>query len=87
MCPLLGPDKRYPIDNHWKSLTQQVIDSIVRQAHGRPVIGLVTFWVSVLTFQAALQRPELFSQMIMMDPPFDYGQSIVCLTYCQDFEA
>ncbi|HAB43052.1 MAG TPA: alpha/beta hydrolase, partial [Acinetobacter sp.] len=38
--PLLGPDKRYPIDNHWKSLTQQVIDSIVRQSHGRPVIGL-----------------------------------------------
>lgn len=23
--PLLGPDKNYPIDNHWKSLTQQVI--------------------------------------------------------------
>lgn len=27
--PLLGPDRSYPIDNHWKSLTQQVIDSIV----------------------------------------------------------
>ncbi len=38
--PLLGTDKRYPIDNHWESLTNQVIDSIVRQAKGRPVIGL-----------------------------------------------
>lgn len=37
---LLGPDKRYPIDNHWASLTQQVIDSIVQQAQGRKVIGL-----------------------------------------------
>ncbi len=30
--PLLGPDKRYPIDNHWNSLTNQVVDSLVRQA-------------------------------------------------------
>ncbi|EKE22879.1 MAG: Hydrolase, partial [uncultured bacterium] len=62
--PLLGRDKRYPVDNHWKSLTRQVIDSIVRQSQGRPVIGLGHSLGSVLTFQAALQRPELFSQMI-----------------------
>ena len=28
--PLLGPDKRYPIDNNWESLVNQVIDSIVQ---------------------------------------------------------
>jgi pimeloyl-ACP methyl ester carboxylesterase len=56
--PLLGPDRSYPIDNHWKSLTQQVIDSIVLQAQGRKVIGLGHSLGSVLTFQAALQRPE-----------------------------
>ena len=72
--PLLGPDKRYPIDNHWKSLTQQVIDSIVHQAQGRKVIGLGHSLGSVLTFQAAQQRPELFSQVIMLDPPFIMGK-------------
>ena len=71
---LLGPDKRYPIDNHWKSLTQQVIDSIIRQANGRKVIGLGHSLGSVLTFQAALQRPELFEQVIMLDPPLIVGK-------------
>lgn len=72
--PLLGPDKRYPIDNHWKSLTQQVIDSITRQANGRKVIGLGHSLGSVLSFQAALQRPELFEQVIMLDPPLIVGK-------------
>lgn len=77
--PLLGPDKRYPIDNHWESLTNQVIDSIVRQAKGRPVIGLGHSLGSVLTFQAALKRPELFSQVIMLDPPLIMGKESFAL--------
>lgn len=77
--PLLGPDKRYPIDNHWKSLTQQVIDSIVRQANGRRVIGLGHSLGSVLTFQAALQRPELFEQVLMIDPPMIMGKELLAL--------
>ncbi|WP_180056065.1 alpha/beta fold hydrolase [Acinetobacter sp. YH12142] len=77
--PLLGPDKRYPIDNHWKSLTQQVIDSIVRQANGRKVIGLGHSLGSVLTFQAALQRPELFEQVLMIDPPMIMGKDSFAL--------
>ncbi|WP_180065016.1 MULTISPECIES: alpha/beta fold hydrolase [unclassified Acinetobacter] len=77
--PLLGPDKRYPIDNHWKSLTQQVIDSIVRQANGRKVIGLGHSLGSVLTFQAALQRPELFEQVLMIDPPMIMGKESFAL--------
>ncbi|OTG73288.1 alpha/beta hydrolase [Acinetobacter sp. ANC 4169] len=77
--PLLGPDKRYPIDNHWNSLTNQVIDSIVRQAKGRPVIGLGHSLGSVLTFQAALKRPELFTQVIMLDPPLIMGKEAFAL--------
>jgi Lysophospholipase len=85
MCRLLGPDKRYPIDNHWKSLTQQVIDSIVRQSHGRPVIGLGHSLGSVLSFQASLQRPELFSQMIMLDPPMIMGKEAFALHIAKTF--
>lgn len=72
--PELGTDQRYPIDNQWRSLTQQVIDSIVRQANGRKVIGLGHSLGSVLTFQAALKRPELFEQVIMIDPPMLMGK-------------
>ena len=84
--PLLGPDKRYPIDNHWHSLTNQVIDSIVRQAHGRPVIGLGHSLGSVLTFQAALKRPELFSHVIMLDPPMIMGKEAFALHVAKLFK-
>ena len=77
--PLLGPDKRYPIDDNWVSLTQQVIDSIVRQSHGRKVIGLGHSLGAVLTFQAALQRPELFEHVIMLDPPLIMGKDAFIL--------
>lgn len=72
---LLGPDKRYPIDNGWRGLTDQVIDSIVQQAEGRKVIGLGHSLGAVLTFQAAMQRPELFEQVIMLDPPLIVGKA------------
>jgi pimeloyl-ACP methyl ester carboxylesterase len=84
--PLLGPDKRYPIDNHWNSLTNQVIDSIVRQAKGRPVIGLGHSLGSVLTFQAALKRPELFTQVIMLDPPLIMGKESLVLHFAKLFK-
>ena len=73
--PLIGPDKRYPISNHWTYLVDQVIDSIVRQAKGRPVIGLGHSLGSVLTLMASYQRPELFSQVIMLDPPLIIGKA------------
>ncbi|MFI8037293.1 alpha/beta fold hydrolase, partial [Acinetobacter baumannii] len=57
--PLIGPDKRYPITNHWPFLVDQVIDSIVRQAKGRKVIGLGHSLGSVLTLMSSFRRPEL----------------------------
>lgn len=55
--PFIGPDKRYPIDNHWHSLTQQVIDSIVRQAQGRKVIALGHSLGAVLSFPGLVTTP------------------------------
>ena len=51
-------------------LVDQVIDSIVRQAKGRKVIGLGHSLGSVLTLMASFRRPELFSQVIMLDPSY-----------------
>ena len=72
--PLLGTDKRYPIDQSWEGLTQQVIDNIVQQAKGRPVIGIGHSLGAVLTFKAAFKRPELFEKVIMLDPPLIVGK-------------
>ncbi|MEB3753474.1 alpha/beta hydrolase [Acinetobacter sp. MD2(2019)] len=83
--PLIGPDRRYPIDQHWKSLVQQVIDSIVQQSAGRPVIGLGHSLGAVLTYLAAQQRPELFSQIILLDPAFIMGKVALAFDVAKHF--
>lgn len=77
--PFIGTDQRYPVDNHWQSMSDQVIDSIVQKAQGRKVIGVGHSLGAVLTFKAALQRPELFEQVIMLDPPLIMGKESFAL--------
>ncbi|MEQ1309967.1 MULTISPECIES: alpha/beta hydrolase [Acinetobacter] len=71
----IGTDKRYPITHGWRHLVDQIIDSIVQQSQGRKVIGLGHSLGSVLTLMASYRRPELFSQVIMLDPPFIIGKA------------
>ncbi|WP_445116187.1 alpha/beta fold hydrolase [Acinetobacter sp. WZC-1] len=73
--PLIGPDRRYPISSNWPHLVDQIVDSIVQQSQGRKVIGLGHSLGSVLTFMASCSRPELFSQVIMLDPPLILGKA------------
>ena len=42
---------------------------------GRKVIGLGHSLGSVLTLMASYRRPELFSQVIMLDPPLIIGKA------------
>ncbi|MFT4019881.1 MAG: alpha/beta hydrolase [Acinetobacter sp.] len=71
----LGPNPRYPVTQNWTHLIRQVIDSIEQQAQGRPVIGVGHSLGSLLTFLASRQRPELFKQVIMLDPPMMMGKA------------
>lgn len=77
--PLIGPDKRYPISNHWSHLVDQIVDSIVQQSKGRKVIGLGHSLGSVLTLLASYKRPELFEQVIILDPPLIIGKAAFAL--------
>ena len=47
----------------------------MQQSQGRKVIGLGHSLGSVLTLMASYRRPELFSQVIMLDPPFIIGKA------------
>lgn len=82
----LGTDQRYPVDNHWHSLTYQVIDSIVTQAHGRKVIGIGHSLGSALTLLASYERPELFERIILLDPPLILGKASLQLHYAKYFD-
>lgn len=84
--PLIGPDRRYPIAQGWNELADQVIDSIVQQAQGRKVIGLGHSLGAVLTFKAAYKRPELFEQVIMLDPPLIVGHAAFVMGMAKIFK-
>jgi pimeloyl-ACP methyl ester carboxylesterase len=78
MLPLLGTDPRFPVDNHWNNLRDQVIDSIQRQAidangNPRPVIALGHSLGGLCSFLAAYEKPELMRGLVMLDPPMITG--------------
>ena len=68
----LGHDPRYPVDDNWESLVEELTDHIEGSAE-KPVVGLGHSLGGVLTFMAAYRRPQLFSKIIMLDPPLVYG--------------
>ena len=75
--PLLGHDPAYPVGNNWTQLTDQLIHSIERQAE-QPVIGVGHSLGGALTLMAALQRPELFRAVILLDvPTFNRFESLL----------
>jgi pimeloyl-ACP methyl ester carboxylesterase len=68
----LGHSARYPVDDNWVSLTGELIQHIEDNCDG-PVIGLGHSLGAILNFRAAYERPGLFQQIIMLDPPLVYG--------------
>lgn len=58
----------FKVNNNWINLVDELIDSITLQ-HKEPVIGVGHSLGAVLTICAAEKRPDLFEQIIIMDPP------------------
>jgi predicted esterase len=74
---MLGDTPDYPVDDHWRSLTQQIIDSVNRacEKHGvAQVVGVGHSLGAMCTLQATYRQPELFAQAVLMDPPWIYGK-------------
>lgn len=71
--PEIGTDPRYPVTNHWALLVEQLIASIESQNQGRQVIALGHSLGSLLSLMAAYKRPDLMTQVIMLDPPLIAG--------------
>lgn len=58
-----------PVPTSWEQIADEIIQGI-ESRHDRPVIGLGHSFGGVGTFFAARKRPDLFSKIILMDPPF-----------------
>lgn len=58
-----------PVPTSWEQIADELIRAIEAR-HNRPVIGLGHSFGGVGTFFAARRRPDLFSKIILLDPPF-----------------
>ncbi|MGO2339411.1 MAG: alpha/beta fold hydrolase [Psychrobacter sp.] len=75
---MLGDTAGYPVDDHWRSLTQQVIDSVKQACEKHGVAQVVAVGHSLgamCTLQALYREPKYFAQAVLMDPPWIYGKS------------
>ncbi len=64
----IGHDPAYPVTDGWPHLVAQLIDHL--GSHYRaPVVGVGHSLGGYLTFMAAVQRPELFKCIILLDAP------------------
>lgn len=60
---------KYQVNRNWYPLIDELIEHI--EQHGQhPVIGLGHSLGSFITYWAAMRRPDLFSHVIMLDPPY-----------------
>lgn len=59
----------YKLRKSWKEQVPQLIQDI-ESKHTEPVIGIGHSFGAVLSFWAAIQRPDLFKKIILIDPPF-----------------
>ncbi|HRD69726.1 MAG TPA: alpha/beta hydrolase [Legionella sp.] len=64
----IGHNPQYPVAENWHYLVDEVIHSIRQQAN-QPVIGLGHSLGGVLSLLAAIEAPELFKAVIMLDSP------------------
>lgn len=72
VVPALGTNPAFPVDNNWKSLTEQVRDSVESQA-SPPVIGIGHSLGAMTTYMAGYRYPHLFRAMVLMEPPIFMG--------------
>lgn len=81
--PLIGMHPDYPVTHDWRFLVDQVIHDIEHQFSGKKVVGLGHSFGSLLTLMCAYKRPELFSQLVIMDPPFVVSKKSILLQCAQ----
>ena len=72
---MLGHDPRYPVDDNWHALIDELIAQLEAQleAHGRPAILLGHSLGGAVSALAAWRRPDLARCVVMLDSPVVAG--------------
>lgn len=62
-----GHDPRFPVNDNWSNLVDELIHHL--ESAQQPVWGVGHSLGGVLHYHAALQRPELYQGVVMLDSP------------------
>ncbi|MBU2923926.1 alpha/beta hydrolase [Colwellia sp. 4_MG-2023] len=71
-----GHDERYPVENNWQPLVDELINFVKQQLalhNQEQVFNVGHSFGGVIAFIAACQQPALFKGLIMLDPPVITG--------------
>lgn len=69
-----------PINHNWQAQVEELIDFVqAQQVDNKKVICLGHSFGGVISFIACCQRPDLFSGLIMLDPPVLSGTNALML--------
>lgn len=74
----LGHNPLYKVDNNWQSTAKEIIANIEANCSA-PVVGLGHSYGSISTLIAYTMRPDLFSTIIMCEPPLvmSWGSAMI----------
>ena len=64
----IGHDPAYPVTDGWPHLVAELVDHLAQHCR-QPVVGVGHSLGGYLTFMAAVQRPELFKCIVLLDAP------------------
>ncbi|MCI2283470.1 alpha/beta hydrolase [Colwellia sp. MSW7] len=85
-----GHDERYPVENNWQPLVDELIDFVKQQLdvhQQKQVINVGHSFGGVISFIAACQQPELFSGLIMLDPPVITGSTAFMMKFLKKHDS
>lgn len=72
-----GHDPRFPVDDNWQNLVQELLEQL--EAFQQPIWGVGHSLGGMLHYHAALQRPELYRGVVMLDSPMPtwFDQAVI----------
>jgi len=68
----VGFNSQFPITNNWPYLVKE-LEREIESRHDAPVVGIGHSLGGMLSFLLAQQRPDLYSHLILLDPPVING--------------
>jgi pimeloyl-ACP methyl ester carboxylesterase len=68
----LAHNPRFPLVDNWQNQIKE-LEHFIENSAQAPVIGIGHSFGAVITYMTACERPDLFSKLILLDPPLITG--------------